>query len=94
MIEYYELVTVSTEWVTADLIVWKRYRMRAIGILEKLLDANPHLSVLHRSSPFLPVGTQIRIPIDPDILRGQPQPQQLIRLWNSSGSLTTRVKGG
>ncbi|RZN13904.1 tail protein X [Bradyrhizobium sp. Leo121] len=73
----YELVTVTGDFVTADLLVWRRYKTPAYGIVEKLLDANPHLARLHKQSPFLPVGTQVRIPIDSDILRGRPQPQQI-----------------
>ncbi len=73
MITSYDYVTVETEGITADLIVWKYYRVRTKGILEKLLDSNPHLALLHRSSPFLPVGTQVRIPVDSDLLSGRPQ---------------------
>lgn len=73
MIESYDLVTVQGEYVTVDLLVWRRYKQPARGILEATLDANPHLALLHKQSCFLPVGTQVRIPIDPDVLRGMPQ---------------------
>lgn len=79
----YDLVTVSSEGITADIIVWRRYRTRATGMLEALLDANPHLSLLHKNSPFIPVGTQIRIPIDPDIMAGRPQPKTTVMMWGT-----------
>jgi phage tail protein X len=76
----YELVVVSSDYVTADIIVWRRYKTRAIGIVEALLDANPQLAVAHRSGPFIPVGTYVRIPIDPVILAGR-QPVSVPDLW-------------
>lgn len=80
-VDSYELVTVQSDFVTADLIIWRRYRISAPKMVERMLDDNPHLSKLHRTSPFLPVGTQVRIPIDPDILTGQPQPREIVLLW-------------
>jgi phage tail protein X len=79
----YDMITVESENITADLIVWKRYRIPAYGILEAMLDANPHLARLHKTSPFLPVGTQVRIPIDLGILKGSPQPKTTIMLWGT-----------
>ena len=79
----YELITVGSDWVTVDVIVWRRYRIYAPGIVERTLDDNPHLAKLHKTSPFLPVGTQLRVPIDPDILAGSPQPKTLIRWWET-----------
>lgn len=77
----YELVTVSTDNVTVDLIVWNRYKTIAFGVLERMLDDNPHLAKLHKLSPFLPRGTQVRIPIDLQILSGQPKPQKTVTLY-------------
>lgn len=74
MVEGYELVTVQGDYVTADLLVWRRYKIPAPGIVERLLDDNPHLSLLHKQSCFLPFGTQVRIPIDSDILARRPTP--------------------
>lgn len=70
-ISSYELVQVMTDYVTADLLVWKRYRQKSPGIVEKLLDANPHLSHVHRVTPFIPVGVYVRIPIDQDLILGR-----------------------
>ncbi len=83
MITGYEYTTVKTQFVTVDLLIWRRYRVRAPGIVEACLDRNPHLSRLHRKSPFLPIGTQVRIPIDLGILRGAPQPKNRIELYNT-----------
>lgn len=76
----YELIQVAGDFVTADDIVWRRYRCRSTGIVEKLLDANPQLSFVHRYTPFIPPGTYVRIPIDPDILAGKPQ-KTPIKAW-------------
>ena len=77
----YDLVTVGSDFITADLILWRRYRNRAPMMLERLLDDNPHLAKCHRTSPFLPVGTQVRIPIDYDVLSGAPQIKNTVVLW-------------
>lgn len=74
----YDMVTVQSDFITVDLIVWKRYRVRARGMTERMLDDNPHLAKLHRTSPFLPVGTQVRVPIDPDIMAGAPQQKETV----------------
>lgn len=79
----YELMTVSGDGITADLIVWRRYRVRAPGILEALLDANPHLAGIHREGPFIPPGTQVRIPIDTELLSKGPKPRP-IELWTDN----------
>ena len=86
----YDLVTVSSDRITVDLIVWRRYRNRAPGVVEQLLDDNPHLAKAHRYSPFLPVGTQVRIPINYEILQGAPQVKATVVLWGTtpSGSMT------
>lgn len=69
----YEMVTVQSDFITVDLIVWRRYRMVTNGMVEELIDANPHIARIHRRTPFLPVGTQVRVPIDTNILRGMPK---------------------
>jgi phage tail protein X len=81
MIEGYELANVAGDFITADMLVWRRYRTRAPGILESLLDANPRLAIIHQETPFLPVGTQVRIPIDPDMLAGRPKPTEYVVVY-------------
>jgi phage tail protein X len=89
-ISSFDLVTVTSDYVTADLILWRRYRNRAPGMIEKLLDLNPHLAKCHRYSPFLPVGTQIRIPIDYYVMSGAPQVKSSVVLWGTTpeGTMT------
>lgn len=79
----FELVQVSGEGVTADLLVWRRYLRRAPGILEIMLDANPQLAYVHRYTPFIPPGTYVRIPIDPDLLAGRPKSAS-INVWTDN----------
>jgi phage tail protein X len=79
----YEMLTIAGDSVTADLIVWRRYRIRAPGIVEAMLDANPHLATIHRTTPFIPAGIQVRVPIDPAILSGAPQMKPTITLWSA-----------
>lgn len=82
-VESFELITVEADFITADIVVWRRYRTRADGILELMLDYNPHLAKLHRVSPFLPVGTQIRIPIDRLVLANSPKPKTVVQIWGT-----------
>jgi phage tail protein X len=77
----FELVTVQGENITVDMLVWRRYKTPAYGIFELLLDANPHLALLHKESCFLPIGTEVRIPIDPSVLAGRPSPQKVINIF-------------
>lgn len=86
MVEGFELITVAGDFITADTLVWRRYRQKSLGILEQLLDANPHLSIIHRETPFLPVGTIVRMPIDSDTLTGKPQPIEFIRIYGRDRS--------
>lgn len=68
----YELVQVMSDYVDADLIVWKRYRRRAPGIVEAMLDANPQLAIVHQTTCFIPAGVFVRVPIDLSLLAGSP----------------------
>lgn len=85
MISQYELYRVEGDFITAYTLIWRRYRRYAPGILEAMLDVNPQLAVAHRTSPFLPVGLYVRVPIDLDILAGKPQ-QRVTRqqLWGTT----------
>ena len=79
----YDFVTVEGDFVTAWLIVWRRYRTITTGVVERMLDDNPHLAKLHRYSPFLPIGTQVRIPLYSSILAGAPRAKENIRWWET-----------
>lgn len=80
----FELIEVAGENITADLLVWRRYRRPAPGIVEIMVDANPQISYVHRYTPFLPPGLFVRMPIDPDLLAGQPQSTPLNNLWTDN----------
>jgi len=77
----FELHKVASDYVTADLIIWKRYRARAVGMVELMLDANPQLAYVHRFTPFIPVGTYVRVPIDPALVLGKPPTLPQDSLW-------------
>jgi phage tail protein X len=84
----WELYQVATDYVTADLIVWKRYRRKAPGIVELMLDANPQLAFASRVTPFIPVGVFVRVPIDPSLILGKPQPLPQNALWTDKAGYT------
>jgi phage tail protein X len=77
----FELHKILTDYVTVDLIIWKRYRARAQGMVELMLDANPQLAFVHRTTPFIPVGTYVRVPIDPSLILGRPPTLPQDSLW-------------
>jgi phage tail protein X len=80
----FELWQVAGDGITADLLVWRRYKQPAPGILEIMLDSNPQLAYVHRYTPFLPPGLYVRIPIDPDLLAGKPVPTGTSSLWTDN----------
>lgn len=80
-VDHFELLTINGDNITADLIVWRRYRMRAPGIVEIMLDQNPQLAPIHKRGPFIPPGTVVQIPIDPDILASWPGVSAPINLF-------------
>ena len=88
----YDLISVGSDFITTDIIVWRRYRVLHFGILERTLDDNPHLAKIHKYTPFLPTGTQLRVPIYPEVIKGTPQPQQLIRWWETYGGKKRGVR--
>lgn len=59
---------------TIDLICW-RYYGRSIGVVEKVLDANPKLASI---GAILPIGTEVNLP---DLAAPQ-QITQTIQLWD------------
>lgn len=96
MLEGFELINVAGDYITCDLLVWRRYRRRAPGVLELLLDANPHLAIIHKTTPFLPVGTPVRLPIDPDLLSGRAPPVEFVKIYGGTTEqrTTPTVTGG
>jgi phage tail protein X len=90
-IEGYEIFIVQGEYITADLIVWRRYRCRTPKLVERLLDDNPRLAKVHRYSPFLPIGMHVRIPIDPDLLAMRPKTTEHVVLIGGKSDYPTEV---
>src|SRR5262245_33684048 len=90
----FELYTVASEYVTVDSIIWKRYMGRAIGMVELMMDANPQIAFAHRRSPFLPVGTFIRVPIDPELLLQKPKTLPQDSLWTDRAGYQLRGASG
>jgi phage tail protein X len=84
-IDGFEILTVQGDFITADLIIWRRYHCRTRGAVEAMLDLNPHLAHIHRETPFIPPGTQVRIPIDFDMLKGRPKPLEQEVVWGVAG---------
>jgi phage tail protein X len=80
----FEYMTVMGDFITADIIAWRRYRCRCDGIFETMLDLNPHLAHAHRISPFIPVGTQVRIPIDYEALKMRPKQLNRDYTWTEA----------
>ena len=80
----FDYVTVQGDGLTVDILVWRRYKRAAYGITELTMDLNPHLAQLHKDNPFLPIGTQVRIPIDAEMIKGTPQAQATVVLWGTA----------
>jgi len=90
----FELHQVVSDYVTADLIIWKRYLARAPGMVEIMLDANPHLAFADRHSPFIPVGVYVRVPIDSSLLLGRPRALPQDSLWTDRAGYQLRGQLG
>jgi phage tail protein X len=84
----FELVQVTTDFVSCDLIIWKRYKRKAPGMVELMLDANPQLAFVHRTTPFIPPGTYLRVPIDPAMILGRIEPLPTDSLWTDRAGST------
>lgn len=82
----FELFVIASDFVTADMLIWKKYRKPAPGMVEILLDANPQLAMVHRITPFIPVGTYVRVPIDLSLLAGLPTINDVVpvdQIWGA-----------
>jgi len=87
-VDSWELYMISTEWVTIDMIIWKRYRNRAKGMVELMLDANPQLSWVHRTTPFIPVGVYVRVPVINALVLGKQPLLPQSSLWTDKAGYT------
>lgn len=72
-----ETITVSGDFITVDLLIWRRFQTRTPGLVERVLDMNRDLAGL---GPILPIGTVVKIPIDAPDLR--PSQRPVVRLWD------------
>ena len=75
-----EEIEIRGDNILPDLLVWRRYKRRWRNGLAEFLDANPELMDYLGSSPFLPVGRWVRMPIDDDAMKGTPQSTTVVRL--------------
>ncbi|MFI5411284.1 tail protein X [Kaistia sp. UC242_56] len=73
----YETVVVAGDFITIDLLVWRRFKRRTDGLVDRILMSNPELAV---AGPYLPVGTVVKIPIDAPASGAVRV--EAIRLWN------------
>lgn len=72
-----ETIVIKGDNLTADLVLWRKYRRATPGLTEQVYDLNPGLSA---SGPFLPVGASVIFPVEP--LSDQPKVVEAIRLWD------------
>lgn len=68
--------TVESEGLTVSLIVWRLFRRKPEGYIERVFDLNPGLADL---GPYLPVGTVIVFPLDG--VQEAPA-RKVVRLWD------------
>jgi phage tail protein X len=72
-----EILTVTDEWTTLDLLLFRRFREEVSGRVEAALDGNPGTSA---AGVILPLGTEVMIDV-PVPVKG-PIPARAIRLWD------------
>ncbi|MBN9444393.1 tail protein X [Bosea sp. (in: a-proteobacteria)] len=78
MTTIYETYTVESEGLTVSLLVWRRFRQPMFGMVERILEINYGLA---EKGIFLPVGTQVMIPVDPPTERAV-NALPAIQLWD------------
>lgn len=72
----YETIIVADDALPLDLLVWRRFRTRTPKLVERILALNHGLSDLGQ---FIPVGTEVVLPIDASDKR--PAQKPVVRLW-------------
>lgn len=60
MSQVIEPITVTGDFVSISLIVWRRFKRPMPGLVEQVFDSNPGLADLGH---YLPVGTVFNLPI-------------------------------
>jgi phage tail protein X len=79
----WEAVVIEGDNITPSLLVWRRYKRPAAGVLENMLDMNPDLIELLSQSPYFPVGAIVRVPIDQAAISGAPRSVKQVTLWGA-----------
>ena len=74
----YETVTVKTEGVSVDGIIWQRFTRPMPGLLEEVL-ALPENQHLEHCRFELPIGTVVTIPIH---AQPEAEPAPMVTLWS------------
>ncbi len=64
----------AIQYDTVDAICWREYG-RSTGVVERVLEVNPHLSEF---GPFIPMGTEVQLPDIPT----QQNKVQSVQLWD------------
>lgn len=65
-----ETLVVKTERTTLDLLLFRRFKREAPGLVEAVLAANPGLAAM---GPYLPVGTSVVVtPPEPETAPARP----------------------
>jgi phage tail protein X len=72
----FETIIVQSDAMPIDLLVWRRFRSRTPGLVERILALNTNLA---DKGEFIPVGTAVVIPIDAP--EKTPVQRQVVRLW-------------
>jgi phage tail protein X len=80
----YELVRILGDNITPDLLVWRRYKRPAPGVLRLLMLANPAMVNALGDGPYIPVGTIVQLPIVAEVLTGRPSTQSVVRLYGDT----------
>lgn len=70
-------VTVASDGISVDLVIWQKYHRRMEGLVEMTLEINPGLAEL---GPILPVGTTFKLPIVK--LPTVPVRTDVVHLWS------------
>lgn len=66
---------VQSEGLTLSLIVWRLFKRKPDGYVERVLELNPGLADL---GAILPVGTRLVLPLD---VRTETPKRTVVRLW-------------
>jgi phage tail protein X len=72
-----EILIVTDEWTTLELLLFRRFREEVPGRVEAALDGNPGISA---AGVILPLGTEVVVDM-PVPVKG-PTPARAIRLWD------------